>query len=105
MAVVDVGKECLRLETDVPKGDCGTERRKLGRLASPVSFNRSRAIRMFAWRYSSDSKWTRAMLQKYPKSPEQFAELLKDLTQRGRRRAIALCQVVDSTIEKMKPIR
>jgi hypothetical protein len=77
-------------------------------LSEPVEFTEQLLPSLFAlWQVLQSIELMRTILLKYPNDAagwERNAPGVKDLAQRAIRRSTALCQVVDSAIEKMKPL-
>ena len=77
-------------------------------LSEPLDCTEQLLPSLFAlWQMLQGIEQMRAILIKYPKDIagwEKNAPGVKDMAQRAIRRATAICQIVDSAIEKMKPI-
>jgi hypothetical protein len=77
-------------------------------LSEPVDCTEQLLPSLFAlWQVLQGIEVMRAMQIKYPKDTawlEKNATDVKGLAQRAIRRATAICQIVDSAIEKMKPL-
>lgn len=77
-------------------------------LSEPVDCTEQLLPSLFAlWQVLQGIELTRAILIKYPKDIaglEKNAPAVKDMAHRAIRRATAICKIVDSAIEKMKPL-
>ena len=77
-------------------------------MSEPLDCTEQLLPSLFAlWQVLQGIELMRAILLKYPKDTagwEKNAPAVKDMAQRAIRRATAICKVVDSAIEKMKPI-
>lgn len=77
-------------------------------LSEPVDCTEQLLPSLFTlWQVLQSIEVMRAILIKYPKDTaglEKNAPTVKEAAQRAIRRATAICRIVDSSIEKMKPI-